>query len=45
MFHKLPEEIRREPQGIMGANTVELKDDMLTVRGEPVRILPGIDKE
>lgn len=44
MFHKLPEEIRREPQGIMGANTVELKDDMLTVRGEPVRILPGIDK-
>ena len=44
MFHRSPEEIRREPQGIMGANTVELEDDMLTVKGEPVRILPGIDK-
>lgn len=44
MFHKTTEEIRREPEGIMGANTVELEDDMLTVKGEPVRIVPGIDR-
>ena len=40
MFHKSPEEIRREPQGIMGANTVELEDDMLTVKDEPRHIIP-----
>lgn len=44
MFHKPLEEIREEPKGIMGANVVELGADMLTVKTEPVRILPGIDQ-
>lgn len=43
MFHKSLDEIHNEPEGIMGANTVELMDDMLTVKGTPKRILPGID--
>ena len=40
MFHKSLEEIKTEPFGIMGANVVELEDDMITVKGEPKRILP-----
>ncbi len=40
IFHKSPEEIKgEEPQTILGANMVELEDDMLTVKSEPVRIL------
>jgi xylosidase/arabinosidase len=41
MFHKSQEELFNEPQSVMGANVVELEDDMLTVKGEPVRMLPG----
>ena len=44
IFHKSLEEIRGEANGIMGANVVELEDDMLTVKSEPKRILPGIDR-
>ena len=44
MFHKSLEEIRGESQGIMGANVVELEEDMITVKKEPGRIVPGIDK-
>ncbi len=43
MFHKTSEELHKEPLGVMGANTVELMEDMLTVKEEPIRILPGID--
>lgn len=38
---KSEEEVRGTPGGIMGANAVELENDMLTVRGEPKRIVPG----
>ena len=41
MFQKSQEELQSEPQSVMGANTVELEDDMMTVKGEPVRIVPG----
>lgn len=42
MFNKSLEEIRREePQSILGANVAELGEDMLTVKSEPVRILPA----
>lgn len=41
LFNKSVEEIKSEPLGVMGANTVELEDDMLTVRGEPKRIIPA----
>ena len=41
LFEKTAEEIDQTPEGIMGANTVELEDDMLTVRRRPVRIVPG----
>lgn len=41
MFEKTEEEVKDAADGIMGANTVELEDDMLTVKGEPVRIVPG----
>ena len=41
MFEKTEEEIKREPQGIQGANVVMLADDMLTVIDEPKRIVPG----
>lgn len=41
MFEKTREEIEREPEGIMGAFTVELANDMVTVKTEPVRIVPG----
>lgn len=44
IFNKPLEEIRREePQSILGANVVELDDDMLTVKSEPVRILPALN--
>lgn len=41
MFEKKEEEIKNEPDGIMGAFMVELADDMLTVKTEPVMIIPG----
>lgn len=41
LFEKTAEQIRREPYGIEGCNVVELADDMLTVRGEPRRLIPG----
>lgn len=41
LFDKSEEEIRTTPEGIMGANVVELENDMLTVRGTPKRIVPG----
>lgn len=39
-FHKSMQEVKHEAEGIMGANVVELENDMLTVKGEPVRIVP-----
>ena len=41
MFCKSEEEVRNTPNGIMGANVVELEDDMLTVKRGPHRIVPG----
>ena len=41
LFEKTAGELDRTPEGVMGANTVELMDDMLTVRQRPVRIVPG----
>lgn len=44
IFNKSVEEIKaEEPQSILGANLVELCDDMLTVKSEPVRILPALN--
>ncbi len=44
MFHKTVAEIKsEEPQSILGANLVELEPDMLTVKSEPVRILPALN--
>lgn len=40
MFAKSAEEILNTPESVMGANMAVLEDDMLTVRGEPVRIIP-----
>lgn len=40
LFCKTPEEMKIEKEHtILGANVVELEDDMLTVKGEPNRIL------
>ena len=41
MFGKTKEEIENEPDGIMGAYTVELEEDMLTVKTQPKRIVVG----
>ena len=41
MFGKTAEQLDDEPDGIQGAFTVTLDDDMLTVTSEPIRILPG----
>lgn len=44
IFNKPLEEIlAEEPQSILGANIVELEEDMLTVKGEPKRILPALN--
>ena len=40
-FGKSKEEIEGEPGGIMGAFTVELAEDMLTVKSEPRLVVPG----
>ena len=41
LFGRSEEELRSLPNDIMGANHVELEDDMLTVRGQVSRIVPG----
>jgi hypothetical protein len=41
IFNKTKKEIVEEPQGIMGANALELEDDMITVKSEIKRIVPG----
>ncbi|MCD8023842.1 MAG: family 43 glycosylhydrolase, partial [Lachnospiraceae bacterium] len=41
LFGRTEEEIRACPHSYMGANAVELAEDMLTVLGEPSRIVPG----
>jgi hypothetical protein len=41
MFQKTREDVLAEPEGIMGANTLTLANDMLTVTSEPKRIVPG----
>lgn len=44
IFNKSLREIKQEePLSILGANLVELEDDMLTVKSEPVRILPAMN--
>lgn len=40
MFDKSREEILNTPESVMGANMAVLGEDMLTVEGEPVRIIP-----
>ena len=40
MFGKTPAEILAHPDGVMGAVTVTLSDDMLTVTGEARRVIP-----
>ncbi len=42
---KEPEEVAAEPDGIFGAVHVRLKDDMLTIAQEPVRLLPVRQEE
>lgn len=43
IFNKTIEEIKaEEPQTILGANIVELEEDMLTVKSEPKRILEAM---
>ena len=41
LFEKRAEELDALPEDVMGANTVELEDDMLTIRQFPRRIVPG----
>lgn len=41
LFEKTKEEIENSPEGICGGYTVELEEDMLTVKTEPVRVIPG----
>ena len=41
LFGKTEDEVRNTPNGVMGANVVELEDDMLTVKIRPKRIVPG----
>lgn len=44
IFNKPLDEIKNEePQSILGANMVELEEDMLTVKGKPNRILPALN--
>lgn len=40
MFGKTKEELKAEPDGVMGPVTVELSGDMMTVVSEPKRITP-----
>ncbi len=41
MFEKTKEQIKREKDGVEGAFTVTLADDMLTVTSEPKKVAPG----
>ena len=45
MFGKTPAEILSHPDGVMGAVTVPLADDMLTVMGEAKRVIPTKTKK
>lgn len=41
LFHRTQEQLQEDPEDVMGANHVVLSDDMLTVKSEPSRIVPG----
>ncbi|HAL73519.1 MAG TPA: glycosyl hydrolase family 43, partial [Clostridiales bacterium] len=41
LFKRSRENLMSETEDVMGANTVVLGDDMLTVSSDPVRIVPG----
>lgn len=41
LFNRTDEEIMALEEPLMGANTVRLKDDMVTIAEEPHRIVPG----
>ncbi|MCL2767011.1 MAG: family 43 glycosylhydrolase, partial [Peptococcaceae bacterium] len=41
VFHRKPDEVIGLKHPLMGANTIELENDMLTVAGEAKRIIPG----
>jgi len=41
LFHRSPEEVKDLAYPLMGANTYELEDDMITVKNGPYRIVPG----
>lgn len=45
MFGKSVEEIQSDPDGVMGANHVELADDMLTIQSQPIHVMPSRVKE
>lgn len=44
MFRKTRDEVYNNGEGVMGAYTVELCDDMLTIKHKPYRILPRYTK-
>lgn len=41
LFHRSLDEVKDLEYPLMGANVMELEDDMMTVKGEPKRIVPG----
>lgn len=41
LFHKTDEELDELDMPLMGANSFELEDDMLTIKAGPFRIVPG----
>ena len=41
LFHRSLDQVKDLKYPLMGANAFELKDDMLTVKAGPVRIVPG----
>ncbi len=41
LFHREKKDVEKLAYPLMGANAIELEDDMLTVRGQVKRILPG----
>ncbi|MBO5313397.1 MAG: family 43 glycosylhydrolase [Clostridia bacterium] len=42
MFSKTREQVENGGEGVMGAFTVEIMDDMITAKGKPTRILPRL---
>lgn len=42
IFRKSRQEVENTPGGVMGAVTVELEDDMLTIKHKPYHILPAV---